>query len=111
MTDLFSYQPPERYPDKAGWRGKATSRAAAESIDPHLSRLEQIVIDAIRDHGPMTADEVAAVAGISILSSRPRCSMLAKDTPKRKAILEDSGETRPSSTGNPATVWRLKESA
>lgn len=102
MTDLLDYRD-----GGPGWKGKETSREAAKAIQGSVSRLEQIVIDTIRDHGPMTADQVAMVSGIDKLSIRPRCSQLADEDRKGGALLKDTGTTRPNSSGKQATVWGL----
>lgn len=103
MTDLLSYAQ-----GGPGWKGRETSREAAESIQPHMNRLEQIVIDTIRDHGPMTADQIAIVSGVDKLSIRPRCSQLANEDRKGGPVLVDTGERRVNESRKRAVVWGIK---
>jgi hypothetical protein len=51
-----------------------TSHLAAKKVD--VTKLEQQVIDAVRQHGPITAYEVADVLGIPLPSITPRFSPL-----------------------------------
>ncbi len=87
--DLFAWGASRpAYPVAPGHRRTATSEAAAPSIaDAVLMRGR--VLDAFREHGPMTADECAACLGLSVLSVRPRCTEL-----KRAGKLTETGERR-----------------
>lgn len=96
---------PRRYPHKPGHRGVDTSRQAAEIIAPHVNRLEQVVIDALNDHGPLTSEEIAQVTGEDFDSIQPRTSEL-----RAKGIIEDSAHRRKNRRGRNVIIWRLKNS-
>jgi hypothetical protein len=98
MTDLFTHA--ERYPQVAGYKAEGTSREAAESID--AKGLRAIVLREIT-RCPGTPDEIAARLGLSVLSTRPRCSELAALN-----LIEDSGERRFNASGRRATVFRAR---
>lgn len=91
-----------RYPHKPGWKGRATSRAAAKAMadkaptlrDQCLSIFEFYCTDA-------TADEVAERLEKSLLAIRPRITELA-----RLGLIVDSGERRKNASGKMAIVWR-----
>jgi hypothetical protein len=76
VTDLFDWQPP--YPKSPGWTEPTTSRDAARRIAPKVQTLRDQVMVAYRAAWPagLTADEVAAKIGKSILSVRPRVTEL-----------------------------------
>jgi hypothetical protein len=95
MRDLFGFVAPESVP-------VATRRAAFESAEPHISRHRAMALGALRLHGPLTADEVAAKIGLPVLSTRPRISELAK-----ALEIEPSGERRVNTSGKSAAVWRV----
>ena len=68
-----------RYPTQPGYKEVgATSQAAAQTIASKTENVRELVWRTISVHGAMTADEVAARLGISILTVRPRCSELVK---------------------------------
>lgn len=92
----------ERYPDTPGHRSIDTSIAASEALAPKLGRLQQFVLNAIRDAGPNghTADELAAVLNLSRSTVQPRTSEL-----RRKRMIQDSGRRRQNATGKRAIVW------
>ncbi len=92
--DLFSY------PQVAGYKRTDTSREAAASIDAGTLRAK--VLRAIRDLGPLTADQCAVSLNLSILSIRPRCTEL-----RELGRLRDTGERRPNISGRNAIVWGL----
>ena len=90
------------YPNTPGHKGPAeTSRAAADAIKPKAATVRQRVLWEI-GIGARTADEVAAMVGLSILAVRPRCSELA-----RLGLIADTGMRRPNESGRMAVVWRL----
>lgn len=97
--DLFTYAP--QYPDKPGFKEATTSRAAAQSMEPHAARLRRQCLDALKRHGPATADEIASVLDLSVLSVRPRFSELNADH-----FISDTGTRRPNASGRSAKVWR-----
>ncbi len=100
--DLFSYQPPPRYPFSAGYKENTTSKLAADKITPTTSFLRDRVLDHIRRMpNGATADEVAALMGEDLLNVRPRFSEL-----KLRGLIEKTGERRQNQKGNSQLVWR-----
>jgi len=97
MIDLFTY-----YPQAPGFKARETAQAAAESIRPKAKRLQALCLDALRTHGPLTADECAERLQIDKLSIRPRFSELAA-----MWKVTDSGQRRENSSGKRAIVWSL----
>lgn len=85
-------------------RGSDTSQAAAVSIEPHLPRLEHVVLATIVSAGGLIADEVEARTGLphQTVSARIRGLVL-------KGLLEDSGERRRTRSGRSAAVWMPRE--
>jgi len=81
----------------------AAQHQALEAIAPIRSNLQRRVLNQFAN-GNFTADEVAGILGISILTARPRVAELVK-----RGFLTESGQRRPNATGRPATVWTIKE--
>lgn len=95
--DLFDYR---SYPETPGYRPTDTSYAAAQSVD--ASKLQKLVVGALAQYGPMSADECAGKLGCNILSIRPRLTEL-----KRLGRVIDTGERRKNSSGRRAAVFAL----
>ena len=93
---------PLTYPTDPGFKVLGPSRDTAERIRPRAGKLMPRVLMALAVRN-MTADEIAASLGENPLSIRPRCSQWVA-----RGVIVDSGERRPSSMGQPSTVWRLK---
>ncbi len=96
---LFDVEFADKYPVAPGYKKRATSRAAAETIDAKTLRAKVLTALAVR---PMTADECAARMGIDKLSVRPRLSELSK-----LGRVTDSGLRRRNVSKKKAIVWRL----
>lgn len=77
-----------------------TSRLAAASVN--TTRLEQMVVDAIAEHGPMTSFQLAGVLDLSLVTVSPRLRPLAD-----KGYVKDSGERRINESGRKSIVWEL----
>lgn len=106
------------YPTTAGYTEHETSKDAANAIEGsgraetlraevlRVLRVEQAMHDrpyATTQWAPgMTADEIAAELGESILSVRPRVAELNK-----RGLIVKTGERRRSSGGRMSHVWRL----
>jgi|TARA_Y100000034_G_C6631227_1_gene275578 predicted ArsR family transcriptional regulator len=71
-------------------------------MQPRQKALQDLAVDALLTHGPLTADEAAEIAGVTVLAMRPRFSELHK-----AGKIADAGERRPSASGKTATVWKL----
>lgn len=83
-------------------KGSDTSRAAAESMEPHAGTLEAQVLIAIRASGSggLTDDELEQLLGLShqTTSARRRALVI-------RCLVKDSGARRPTRSGRGATVW------
>lgn len=94
MTDLFTY------PHAPGAQDRDTSRAAAEDAAETAPTLRAKALTILQHSEGLTADQVAAKLGKSILSIRPRVAELA-----RMGKVRDTGERRPNISGKQAIVW------
>jgi predicted ArsR family transcriptional regulator len=94
MSDLFAY------PDRPGAQSCDTSQDAADDIAPAAPQLRARALAVLERSNGLTADQVAARLGLSILSIRPRLTELA-----RLGKVRDSGERRPNVSGKRAIVW------
>lgn len=89
--------------DTAPHNGTPTSRAAAESIEPHLGRLQSLVLAYIARHPDgVTDEEIARDLDLNPSCARPRRIELL-----RKGLIRDTGRTRPTSSGRAAAIWRV----
>lgn len=108
MIDLFDWTPPPGYPRAPGFKEPTTSRDAAERIGPAAKSLRDHVLVVLRAAWPagLTADEVAARMGKSVLSVRPRLSELRTAGQIFPALLPGARPLRrPNESGAGATVW------
>ena len=83
-------------------RGSETSRAAAESISPHITPLQQKVMDYLREHGPATDEEMQEGIPLGANTQRPRRVELW-----RKGAIRDTGSKRTNASGKMAVVWAV----
>lgn len=90
------------YPHTPGHKGRHTGIAAAEAIEPKVGTLKARVLAYVKDHGPVTPEEIARATGIFDQTCRARCSELAA-----VGLLEDSGETGVARGGRRAIKWRV----
>ncbi len=109
MTDLFDWVEPPKYPDRPGFKEPTTSREAAKKIEPQASRLRAEALAVLRAAWPagLTAHQVAARMGRSIMSVSPRISELRK-TGDVMPVLQEGGikpQRRPNESGCTAIVW------
>ena len=92
-----------RSPDGPGYTaGSHTSKAAAESIEPKLGKLQRQVLLFIRMRGAhgATDPEIAGALGLARDTARPRRRELG-----HKGLVGDSGRTRKTPSGRQAVVW------
>jgi hypothetical protein len=66
---------------------------AGQDGERRIRPSHQHILDAYRDHGAMTPDELAAQIGRSVFYSRPRCTEL-----RAMGLLHPTGETRENAT-------------
>ena len=80
-----------------------TSRAASEAVAPHLSRLQQRVLDYIVVFGPITDSRlIDTISDLSPNTIRPRRIELAR----MGLVVQDGTVTQPN--GRKAAVWKAK---
>jgi hypothetical protein len=93
------------YPDYPGFKATGPSQEAAFRIAPKAKNLREQSLEIFKQHHRLglTADEMAFLLNVSILSIRPRFTELV-----RMGVIEDSGERRKNQSGSNVTVWRLK---
>ncbi|WCT75012.1 hypothetical protein PQ455_07290 [Sphingomonas naphthae] len=96
-SDLF------RYPCAPGAQDRDTSRRAAAEAAPILRTM---ALDVLERSNGLTADQVAARLGWSILSIRPRVTELG-----RLGKIRDTGERRRNASGKMAIVWMAVQPA
>lgn len=80
----------------------ATSHQAAADARPHAGNDRDLVLGILRQHGPLTDFEIAAIAGRQQTSLGCRRKDLC-----RLGLVEWAGTTRPSPSGSPARVWQV----
>ncbi len=81
---------------------RGTSAAAHKDIIPKKPLLRTRCLESLQLFGPLTADEVAKIMGVSVLSVRPRMTELALD-----GSICPSGARRPNASGKQAIVWSI----
>ena len=86
--------------------GSATSRQAAEAIEPDAETLRNKVLWFIVSKGRhgATDDEIQEALKMDGNTERPRRREMVK-----LRHIEESGETRPTASGRNAKVWRVVE--
>jgi predicted ArsR family transcriptional regulator len=91
------------YPRDPGWKAPGTSRNAAEAITSRAKTMRARVLRFLTQHHPssLTADQIAAGLGESILTVRPRVSEL-----RRCELIEPTTERRKNKSGMYARCWR-----
>lgn len=92
----------DRYPDAPGYSNPTTSRAAAESMKPHVTRIAGFVLERLKMY-PQTCEEVEKGLGLRRSTASARITEL-----RLKGKIEDAGERRPTESGRKAIVWRVK---
>ncbi|RIK96984.1 MAG: hypothetical protein DCC74_09015 [Proteobacteria bacterium] len=89
------------YPDAPGFKASGPSEDAADAIAPRAPRIRDSVLGVIANAtAPVTADEVAAALGMSILTVRPRVSEL-----HRMGEIRRANDRRCNSSGMTASTW------
>lgn len=88
----------EKYPRSPGFKKRGTSRDAALRIG-NCSEAHEEILDLLKQK-PMTADEVAAALGRTVLYVRPRISEMV-----RMGLICESGVRRKNASGLSAAEW------
>lgn len=92
------------YPDAPGFKEHGTSHEAAYRMERRAGTLREQAYATLSEHSAgLTADEVAAIMGETVLSIRPRLTEL-----KLSGRIEKNGERRPNVSGMQASVWCCK---
>lgn len=91
-----------KYPRSPGWKKDGTSKDAAMAVRTKANPIRNQVFEVLQSEA-LTADEVAEVLGLSILTVRPRCSELL-----RLGLIEETGTRRLNNSGKFADVLRAK---
>ena len=81
-------------------KGSDTSRAAAESMVPHVSDLEEGILLFLQKRGGATCDELEHVTGLAHQTASARLKGLAD-----KGLIRDSGARRKTRSGRAARVY------
>ena len=91
---------------RARRRDPITSHAAADRLTAAAHHHALIVL-ALKDHGPMTIDEIGAlrIAGIDKIEAARRLPELASMRVVRVVTADGSDVTRPGSSGRMQRVW------
>lgn len=95
----------QTYPQHPGYKVNGPSQEAAIKVAPKAPNLRDKAVEIFNQHHRLglTADELAFLLNVSVLSIRPRVSELF-----RMGIIEDSKTRRTNQSGSTVTVWRLK---
>lgn len=89
------------YPDTPGHNNTDTSTAAATSIEPHVTRLAELVMELLRlNSGTCWEVECALKMSHQTASARIRELWL-------KGRVQDSGRRRKTGSGRNAIVWEV----
>jgi hypothetical protein len=89
----------QHYPFAPGFKESTTSKSAALRMTSKAAVLRDRVLSSLRM--AQTADEVADLLDVSILSVRPRVSEL-----HQSGLVEKTGERRKNASGMSAHVWQ-----
>lgn len=106
MSEQLDMFPAPAKPQRAPYQRRSkTSKAAAEAIEPHLSRLQNVVLFRFRVAGArgLTLEELSAAAELKLQTVCARRRELDK-----LGLIIDSGRTRQTSSGRAAAVWTIK---
>jgi predicted transcriptional regulator len=89
------------YPDAPGFKEEGTSNEAARKIEPRAGTLRELAYATIsHSSAGLTADEVAARMGETVLAIRPRLTEL-----KLAGRIVRTGQRRRNISGMNAAVW------
>lgn len=88
----------------APYSNPTTSREAAQSIEPQLGNLEELVLEAIRvSRDGLTCDEVEEFTKLSHQCASARVNGLMK-----RGVIVDSGRKRKTRSGRNAIIWEAR---
>lgn len=96
-------EPPRKFEGDEGLARNTdppTAKLAGMGMD--ATRMEEVVVAALQQHGPMTTEQLADKTGQSLVSISPRLRPLEK-----KCRVQDSGRKARNRSGRNAIVWEL----
>jgi hypothetical protein len=92
------------YPYAPGFKEHGgTSEEAARAVTPRVRRCHEAILDVLRRRGRLTADEIAADLGMTVLYVRPRVAELRKLGRIRKV----DGTRGRNASGMSAAKWEI----
>lgn len=100
--DLFDL---DRYPYRPAARATETSRAAAAAMDSRAPSIRDRILDLMAGGETFTPDEAAARLELSILSTRPRITELAR----LGKIVETGAKRTNAVSGLQAQVYKIAQ--
>lgn len=102
MSRIAEQFQPGLYGALPGHRDDGASRAAAVAVSGGTADLQDRCVAALKQHGPMTADEIAENIQRKPGAVRPRLSEL-----KGLGRVVKTGARRKNESGLSASVWRI----
>ncbi len=90
------------YPDSPGYQNTDTSERAAEEIGSFAKTVRASVLNHFNTHDNLTADEVAQLLDLSVLTVRPRVTEL-----KKQNLIFDTGMRRRNTSGKLACALKV----
>lgn len=102
----MDYQKQSRYPYHAGYKGRSTSKEAADKINMQYPRQKFAIEDVFKlgEYNTYTADEVADQLSHNLISVRARITELT-----HQGLLQDSGERRKNKNNRNVIAWIHKD--
>jgi len=105
QADLFDFKPPAKYPSAPGHTNDTTSKAAAESIRPHVNYQQGRIL------GFLAKTSDGAIRGVIAegceLRESSTCGRLKELTTAK--LVDVKGDTRATDSGRQAHVYRITE--
>lgn len=101
-TPLLDWRAPYNGNGTPGFKSPGPSQEAGEKVRGRVAYLQGKCLAALKEHGPLTADECAAKIGETVLATRPRFSEL-----KHAHAIIKTDARRKNASGCSATVWRV----
>lgn len=101
QLDLIDYLD-GKYPYGPGHRRPETSKDATKAIRSRAENLRESILGILRAGPELTADEMAEILGVTVLSCRPRVTELS-----RQGKIVPTGERRKNQSGMTAMVYKI----
>lgn len=78
-----------------------TSHEAASRVREFAAGHCALILQALIDHGPMTAEQIGVVVGMDAYQARKRLPEL-----ERAGLAKPTGDTAPTASGRKQRIWR-----